>query len=112
MLARARPAWNGRPPEPAAIEMDIDFDRRVAARIENLARVNSADGGRGHIVRELAALAARRNLSFSGNAASRCATSATPNSLRPLVGAVVSRAKDQRRRPQEDQGNLRRSHPS
>ena len=41
MLAGARAARNGRAPEAAAFEMHIDFDGRIAARIENLARVNS-----------------------------------------------------------------------
>ena len=64
VLSGARAARDRSSPEPAPIEMDIHFDRRIAARIENLPRSDLVDAGRGHIVRELAALRARRNLSF------------------------------------------------
>ena len=48
MLARAGAARNRRAPECAALQVDIDFNGRIAARIKNLARVDFTDAGFRH----------------------------------------------------------------
>ena len=42
-LAGRRARRHRRPPEGAAVERDVDFDRRVAARVQNLAAVHACD---------------------------------------------------------------------
>ena len=57
MFARARAARHRRAAKRAAFQMNVHFDGRVAARIENLAADDLADGGLGH---ECASLGKRR----------------------------------------------------
>ena len=63
----------------AGLERDLDLDRRVAARVEDLARVDGGDGAHGR-ASLLTAMAkrVRARRSFAGRAALSCGASAAP----------------------------------
>jgi hypothetical protein len=50
VFACTRPAWDSRPPQSAAFKAHIDFNCRIAARIQDLARMDLANAGVRHTI--------------------------------------------------------------
>jgi hypothetical protein len=50
VFARARPAWDSRSPQNAVFKTYIDFNCRIATRIQDLARMDLANAGVRHMI--------------------------------------------------------------